>query len=501
MIAWLVSVAAAVTLFIGWWDPGSTLCAALGWSSLPLFYVALSIPRRRIARLFLSGVVTYIGGFYWLLSTISDFGGFPTIAAIAIFALFAVCSAAQFAIWAFCWQHLPSWCARWGIRTALSWLVANHFWIKIFPWDFGHTQLAFSQFAQLAGITGVTGITWVMMWVVEAVCARRATTLLARALSLTTVVAAIGYGVWIEEALQKAPSSPLKTVLVQGNVSLQRKHDISYFTVNHEQYLKTSQLVSSKDTLIVWPESTITDFIPASVTSAHDAPLLPHLGDGSAFLVGGLTYRSKKEYYNSSILVRPDGSVAELYNKMILMPFGEYTPFASLFPWLAEINATAGQFTAGSGPAVLSFPLSDGRQARLSPLICYEDIVPELGRDATRRGAEVLINQTNDAWFGDTIAPYQHHMIAAFRAIENRRYLVRSTNTGLTAVVDPLGRTLASLLPYTESVLPMEIALLSYKSTYTQLPISLMWLALASITVFAICAGALLRLSTTQKSL
>jgi apolipoprotein N-acyltransferase len=225
------------------------------------------------------------------------------------------------------------------------------------------------------------------------------------------------------------------------------------------------------------------------------------LGDGSAFLVGGLTYRSRKEYYNSSILIRPDGSVAEPYNKIILMPFGEYTPFAALLPWLAEINATAGQFTAGSGPAVLSFPLSDGRQARLSPLICYEDIVPELAREATRRGAEVLINQTNDAWFGDTIAPYQHHMIAAFRAIENRRYLLRSTNTGLTAVVDPLGKTLASLLPYTESVLPMEISLLTYQSTYTQLPISLMWLTLAAITAFAVCALAIRSRSSSQKSL
>jgi apolipoprotein N-acyltransferase len=92
-------------------------------------------------------------------------------------------------------------------------------------------------------------------------------------------------------------------------------------------------------------------------------------------------------------------------------------------------------------------------------------------------------------------------MIAAFRAIENRRYLLRSTNTGLTAVVDPLGKTLASLLPYTESVLPMEVALLTYQSTYTQLPISLMWLALASITVFAVCALAIRSRSFRQKSL
>jgi apolipoprotein N-acyltransferase len=168
---------------------------------------------------------------------------------------------------------------------------------------------------------------------------------------------------------------------------------------------------------------------------------------------------------------------------MILMPFGEYTPLAAWFPWLEEINSTAGQFTAGDAPKILSFTLSDNRQVKLSPLICYEDVVPSIAREATARGAELLINQTNDAWFGDTVAPYQHHMIASFRAIENRRYLLRSTNTGLTAVVDPLGRTLASLLPYTESVLPMEVSLLNYSSTYTKFPIQLIWFFVASAAV------------------
>jgi apolipoprotein N-acyltransferase len=166
------------------------------------------------------------------------------------------------------------------------------------------------------------------------------------------------------------------------------------------------------------------------------------------------------------------------------MPFGEYTPFGSVIPWLRDINATAGQFTPGKAPSVLTFPLSDGTQVRVAPLICYEDIVPLLAREATVNGAHVLVNQTNDAWFGDTVAPYQHHMIASFRAIENRRYLLRSTNTGVTAVVDPLGRTLASLLPYTESVLPMEISLLDIESTWTSFPIYVVWLTLAGVTVF-----------------
>jgi apolipoprotein N-acyltransferase len=173
------------------------------------------------------------------------------------------------------------------------------------------------------------------------------------------------------------------------------------------------------------------------------------------------------------------------------MPFGEYTPLGDWLPWLKEINNTAGDFIAGDSARIFSYPLSDGRTAKVSPLICYEDVVPRLAREATAAGAELLVNQTNDVWFGDTVAPYQHHMIASFRAIENRRFLLRSTNTGLTAVVDPMGRTLASLPPYSETVLPMEVSLLNIPSTFTNLPIPLIWLIIAALGVASIVLGSI----------
>lgn len=480
MIAWLLSLIGAASLVAAWWYPGSSLCVALGWTSVAFFAAALRSPDRRLLRFFVAGVVTYIGGFYWLFSTIKDFGGFPTLAAIAIFLLFACGSAVQFMVWAFSWSYLPPIFARLGIRTATAWLVAHHFWIKIFPWDFGHTQLGFTPLAQLAGVGGVSAISFLILWVVEVLSERRAVAIMSRLAAFASFAAALGYGFWVQDALSKHPGSPLSAIMIQGNVSLQRKHDMTFFTVNREQYLKTSASVAQKDSLIIWPESTITEFIPADTSDAKQVSILPFLNNGSAFLVGGLTFRSREEFFNSSLLIRPDGSVDTPYHKMILMPFGEYTPFGKLLPWLEEINSTAGQFTAGTAPKVLSFTLSSGKEAKLAPLICYEDVVPLLAREATARGAEVLINQTNDAWFGNTVAPYQHHMIASFRAIENRRFLLRSTNTGVTAVVDPMGRTLASLLPYTESVLPMEISLLDYPSTFTALPVYLMWLAVAA---------------------
>lgn len=499
MISWIVTILAATVHVAAWITPGSPLCAALGLSAVILFIPALLNSASRLKRFFLAGCLTYAGGFFWLYSTIKDFGGFPTIAAIPIFLLFVFGSSVQFIIWAFAFQHLPSWCAKAGLRTAIAWLIAHHFWIKIFPWDFGHTQLAFLPFAHFAQLAGVTGITFVMMWCAEVFVARSASSLGAKVLATLTLGAVLIHGKVAEISYTENSSNqgqPLQTYLVQGNVSLHRKHDMTYFTVNREQYVTLSAKAlghAGRDALVVWPESTITEFIPASTRDATSSKLLPFFNNGSAFLVGALTYSSRTEYHNSSLLIRPDGSVAEPYHKIILMPFGEYTPFASVLPFLKDINSTAGQFAPGESPAVLSFPLSNGAQAKLSPLICYEDIVPSLARDAVNKGAELLINQTNDAWFGDTVAPYQHHMIAAFRAIETDRYLLRSTNTGLTAVVDPLGRTLASLLPYTEGILPMEVSLRNTRTLFTLAPIPLIWLLGAAASVVMVIRRAIRR--------
>lgn len=493
MILWLVSVLAAATTVAAWWMPSTLSCAALGWSALGLWTVALISPQQRLRRMYVSGSLTYAGGFYWLFQTIRDFGGFPTVAASAIFLLFVFGSAVQFVIWAFIWQHLPRWCSTIGVRTAFSWLVATNFWIRIFPWDFGHTQLAFTPLAQIADITGVTGISFLMMWVVEASLGRGRASLLIKAVPLTLLATAMLYGVHVQRVIPSLYQTPVKTVMVQGNVSLREKHDVKYFSVNRQRYLDISAGSSQKDLLIIWPESTITDWIPASVSDARSAPELPFINDGSAFLVGALTFASREAFFNSSLLIRPDGTVASPYNKMILMPFGEYTPLSSLLPWLKEINSTAGQFTAGLSPSVLSYQLSNGATVNLSPLICYEDVIPHLAREAVMMGTQLLVNQTNDAWFGDTVAPHQHHMIASFRAIETRRFLLRSTNTGLTAVVDPLGKTLARLLPFSEATLPMEINLLSHRTWYSILPIEATWFFVALVGVVAALGSALKR--------
>jgi apolipoprotein N-acyltransferase len=483
--AWFLTIGAVVTLVGAWSVPSTTTCAVLGWTSALLWCAALAVPARRLRRMYVAGALTYCGGFYWLYDTIADFGGFPPIAALSIFGLFACGSAIQFLIWGFIFEHLPESLSKWGLRAPLAWLVAHRFWIKIFPWDFGHTQIEFLPFAQLAAIGGVTLVTFVMLWISEVVARSKVSTLPAKLLAAAGAMASLAYGWTVTDRLPEKFGAPVKTVMIQGNISLEQKHNIKLPVVNVARYFEISKKVSEPDTLIIWPESTITRPVPGTATDVRFVELLPFLNDGSAFLVGALTYLPPEEFFNSSVLIRPDGSIATPYNKMILMPFGEYTPFSSWFPWLKDINATAGEFTAGKAPSVLSYKLSSGAEVKLSPLICYEDVIPTLARDSVRAGAELLVNQTNDAWFGDTIAPYQHHMIASFRAIENRRYLLRSTNTGLTAVVDPLGRTLASLPIYSESTLPMEVNVISEQTWYTRVPVEAGWLMIAVLTLLA----------------
>jgi apolipoprotein N-acyltransferase len=269
-----------------------------------------------------------------------------------------------------------------------------------------------------------------------------------------------------------APSGPTQEViLVQGNAALAEKRDLGAARRNLARLYALSQKAAHAGALIVWPEGSIPAYIPADAGSVRDEPALPWIGDGSALLVGAYSYRGTGARYNAAFAVYPDGRVPPPYCKRILIPFGEYMPLASFFPWLKGLNARAGVFTAGTEAKVFHYPMRrDDAPAyilKASPLICYEDTVPALAREATRRGAELLVNLTSDAWFGRTLAPHQHHLIAAFRAIENRRFLVRATTTGLSAVVDPLGRTIARIPPFSEGTAAVRVALLNAPSAYT----------------------------------
>lgn len=465
----VIALLSAVLMGIAWWYPSTPLCAALGWCAVAALLYSLERSATPYRDLYLAGVLTNILGFYWLFFTIKEFGGFWTAPALAIALLFATVSALQYVIFVFIYKNLPQSLERIACKGALAWVMAELVSIRIFPWHAGHTQIAFKELAQVADIGGTLFLSFIMFSSVESVF-RISEKPLRRskfAIPLLLLALSILYGRWRIDQITKEEAPSKHVAVIQANISLVEKHNIKLFLDNSARYFELSKAVSERDTLVVWPESVIQSWIADDTRHVREEPRLPFLNNTTSLLVGGLTHRGRANLYNSAVAIFKDGSIPPPYHKRILMPFGEFTPFGETFPWLKEINATAGNFTPGKEVVVFKYPGDDSASLNVSPLICYEDVIPSLAGDSVRAGANLLVNITNDAWFGDTAAPHQHHMIASFRAIETRRFLVRSTNTGLSAVVSATGETTTKLPVYREGVLKTKVKLLETPTIYT----------------------------------
>jgi apolipoprotein N-acyltransferase len=177
------------------------------------------------------------------------------------------------------------------------------------------------------------------------------------------------------------------------------------------------------------------------MNNLHDQVVNLSMKTKSWLLFGSVSYLLKKgndDYYNSAYLLSPSGEVRGKYDKVHLVPYGEYVPLRNVFPFVNGLTAGIGDFGTGAG----FYPLSLGNK-KVGILICYEAILPFAARMYKRGNADLLVNITNDAWFGTTSAPFQHFSMAIFRTVETRLYLVRAANTGISGVIDPCGRIVA----------------------------------------------------------
>ncbi len=473
-----LAVLAAILIAAPWWSPSTLFCAVAGWGTAAALVFLAQQKKHAYRRAYMAGVLIHPFAFYWLWNTIAEFGGFSLPATFAIFSLFALLSPLQFLLFVFVVRNLPQFFQKAGISTASAWFVSEVLSIRIFPWNLGHTQIAFTPFAQLAELGGSLLLSFVMLWIAELTLSRD-TSIFCRRLCISTIlIFVLGFGLMRSQEIERELSDLLKendgqghisVALTQGNIGLHDKHNPDLSEFNVRKYFELSRPYFKPDSLILWPETVVMDWIYAGLGNAQRDKRLPVPLNGAALITGAPSFQDKEHMYNSALAILSDGKMPSPYHKQILMPFGEYTPFGELFPWIKEINASAGDFARGVGPQLLQIPSSNSNNVKVAALICYEDVVPELSARAAREGAEILANMTNDAWFGKSIAPLQHHLIASFRTIETRRYLLRATNTGLTAIVDPLGRTISQLPIYTEGVLSAEVALLRRQTLYSSL--------------------------------
>jgi len=458
---------------------------------VPLLWALAHAPTRRAALWtgFAAGLATNVPAFYWLVYTMHVFGGFPYPIALFFYACLSAFSALQFVLFAAGFRALGF--GPLGVAAPVLWVVLEFFFPNLFLWRMGNSQMQVPVLLQVGDLTGPYGLSFVIVWVNAGIALalarpRRWRPLLAGATAAALIAA---YGALrmpvVQRAIDAAP--PVAVGLVQGNVGIHEKGNIALFDINLEKYRELSKPLESSVDVLIWPESVAQWWVPVQdeqLAPKHN----PFVGVGSFLIFGGLAYDYPREggdplMFNSAFLIDGAGRVYDRYDKHVLIPFGEYIPGGSLFPSLYEISPQTSQFTPGRAIQTLDVP---GR-VRFAPLICYEDVPAGIARAMTANGAEALLTMFNDAWFGRTMAPYQHEAIAIWRAVENRRYFVRVGNAGVSGVIDPFGRVLDRLGMFTAETLRTEIRPLRIDTFYTRYGDVFAWAvtAAAGLWVFA----------------
>ena len=458
----------------------------------------------------ITGLAHAVSLLYWIAHTITTYGHAPMIVAVGILLLLCTYVALYTAIFA----ALAVYTVRspLGLPIALpALLVALEFLrahlLTGFPWGFlGHSAYAFRPLIQIADITGVHGISFVLMLVNSAIglliMGRGGKTWQGRPVShraasrwglaaLGILAATLTYGyVRMGQIERRAEAAPkVNVAIIQGNIPQAVKWDPAFQIGTTRKYIRLSEQAAAEGPdLVVWPET-------ATPFHMHHNKVLTGMvrrgvqAAGTSFLIGSpffIRRNDRTDYFNSAFLLSPDGDGNTRYDKAHLVPFGEYVPLRRWLPFVGKLVAQVGDFVAGSPGQVLAW-----QQHRLAPLICYEAIFPGLTRAAARNGADLLINLTNDAWYGRSSAPYQHLSLCVFRAVESRRSFIRAANTGISGFIDPTGRIENPTGLFVDAVIRQDVAALTPLSIYTRIGNAFAWLCLlAAAAMIGTCVTA-----------
>ncbi len=423
---------------------------------IPTFFALYKQPPGRAAWLgWLAGTVMGVGGFYWLQSMLVTFSGFPA----PICALFTVIVCAfqggRWALhgWLFARMSARAWptMASFAAAFATSELV----YPLLFPWYFGGSVHQVPLLLQTAELGGAILVSLVLLSVNLALCELVLAKLESRpfvrvrlAAPAAFVTFSVLFGAWrIRSVDQRVAAAPAVRVgTVQANMGLLEKRT-NYNEGMRRHLAATNDLKARGAEVIVWSETSATRPVHIDDQKTMIPRLVGELIRVPA-IVGVVLYREDKDrgmaFYNSAVSLDAKGQLTGRFDKTYLLMFGEYLPFGETFPILYKWSPNSGKFTPGKSLDPLYIE-HEGVSHVVTTLICYEDIIPAFTRAAVRHAnPELLVNITNDAWFGDTTEPWEHFALAKFRAVEHRKYLVRSTNSGVSAIVDPVGRVVAN---------------------------------------------------------
>jgi apolipoprotein N-acyltransferase len=421
---------------------------------------------------FLAGLVGYLGILYWI-SILASFVGLFILASYLALYLAVFCL-----LVAFTRRHLRF--AGWYLLYVPSYWVLLEYLRSVFsfgfPWTLlGHSQYLNTSLIQIAEFTGVYGVSFLIVLLGAAVVRliedlRSQGVSGKKVLPLIIVIVTLGacftYGKLVLRTSQlRSQSSEIKIGIVQGNIDLKEKWDQNL----HEKLLDThirlsEEMAPEAPEVIVWSETATASCLRhTSGDLVRISELAKKLQDW--LLIGSLEPAGQDKYYNSAFLISPQGNIEVQYNKIHLVPFGEVIPLEKQLPLLAKLirGKGGGGFKPGR-----KLTLFDVGEEKFGVLICYEGIFDDLSRKFVNRGADFLVNITNDAWYRRTSAPYQHFSFYVFRAIENRVPIVRAANTGVSAFIDSYGRIKKYLDIFTTGTLVDELGLKKKETFYTR---------------------------------
>jgi apolipoprotein N-acyltransferase len=470
----------------------------LGWVSLAGLLFALLGAGLGEAALcsFLYGVAFYTFTLPWVYTVMLQYGPLPSWQAAGLLALIVIV--------------LSLYCAAFGVafawiakrRTGLALLAAPFLWVAVefwrtsvpaigFPWNLlGYTAARSLAIAQLASLTGIYGLSLLvaaydalLVWALRQSRTRgpanRASALWAGCTVLLLAAALFG------ARLVPQAQSTNAAHLVQTNLQQSMEYPANWDQLHVGDMAELNRISigagQKQPGLVVWPE------VPAPF-SLEDAPFAQRAEriaeqSGGDFLLGVVDWKPSPaglEPYNSAALLGPQGREEFLYDKIHLVPFSEYIPGRRYLFFARDLTSLVGDFHHGNRHAVGRLP-----GGPFSVFICYEAVFPDMVRQFARNGAAVLINISDDGWFGHSNAPAQHLAMVRVRAVENRRWLLRDTNNGFTASIDPYGRVVASLPPDVRGELDAPYAFRSDLTLYTRWGD---WVAWLSVLIAAVCA-------------
>ena len=493
----VLAIASGILIALSFPNPGLSF---LAWVALIPLLIALedSTPRQAFRVGMTCGIISYAFILYWLNIVFVRYGHLPWSVSIPIYLLLVV--------WLAMFYALSTSIARWGeligIKAAFTLPVAwvafdfiRSFLFSGFAWAMlGHSQFRTLPLVQIADLAGVYGIT--LLIVLANIVLYRALRAVFGAgvpypvksalILLLLLVGTLFYGFNRLNKPLPLNSKPLRVALIQGNIPQDVKWSPEFRQHTVDTYDRLTREASKGGVdLIVWPESAVPFFFQDEPIQAERIRNLAKEMN-ACLLFGSPAHElrnGRSTFLNSAFMLSPNGETVGRADKMHLVPLGEYVPLGRILTFINKLVVGIGDFAPGER----AVPLDTGT-TKLGIQVCYEVIFPELARQYVQAGARVLVAITNDAWFGQSSAPYQHLAIATFRAIETRTPLIRAANTGVTAIVDQNGYISTMTGLFVEAYRTGEVQPGSGESLYLTIGDAPAWLCVLITAAIALLA-------------